>query len=429
MTETSENKKEKKHSMLSPSASSIWLNCTPAAAMGALVPQKDTVYTTTGTDAHTLAERKVRERMFGEHFDDIKEGVESYNSLMDECTDEYADFVVSLANSAMDEGLLPQVFTETLLDLSAYIPEGKGTADLIMVAGDTLHVVDFKYGSFKNVEAKGNTQMRIYAAGAQEKLREEYGEFSNIRMTIFQPRMGNVETDSITGEELKAWIAETLVPKANEAYHGLGETKEGDWCDFCPAKIICRKKHEQSVKDLERLDLFKQDFMADKEVIKKEAKGKKMDKETKENAFRNILTPEELAIVVKLGTGMGDWISSIKDYAMARALQGEKIPGLKLVSVITPSKLTEAAAEEIEKLGLDPWKPREIKSKTALRDEIADSKYFAEKIEPLLTPGEERARLVDVNDKNEAKPYTYFTETGAKADPPRDAVEKAAVAK
>ena len=42
----------------------------------------------------------------------------------------------------------------------------------------------------------------------------------------------------------------------------------------------------------------------------------------------------------------------------------------------------------------------------------------------LLTPGEERAKLVDINDKAEAKPYTYFTETGTKADPPRKKIEE-----
>ena len=419
-----ENTQTRKHSMLSPSSSSIWLNCTPSAAMSAFMPQKDTVYTTTGTDAHALAERKVRARVFGEQFDDITAGIETYNALMDECTNEYADYVDYLMASAMEEGLFPHVYTETTLDLSMFVPEGKGTADLILVAGDTLHVVDFKYGSFKSVEAKGNTQMRIYAAGAQEMLRQEYGEFSNISMTIFQPRMGNVETDKISGEELKAWVEEILIPKAEEAFHGRGETKEGDWCEFCPAKVVCRKKREQQVRDLEKLDVLRQDFIVKRDIIKKDFKGKKMDKETKRNAFNNILTPEEMAIVLKLGVGMDGWISDIRDYAMSRALQGEEFPGFKLVSTVTPSKLTEDAADKIEELGFDPWKPREVKSKTALRDEIANPKFFAEKIEPLLTPGEERAKLVDINDKAEAKPYTYFTETGTKADPPRKKIEE-----
>ena len=70
---------EKQHAMLSPSSSSAWLNCTPSAAMCALMPKEDTVYTKNGTDAHTLAERKVRKLIEGRVYDDITVGLESFD--------------------------------------------------------------------------------------------------------------------------------------------------------------------------------------------------------------------------------------------------------------------------------------------------------------------------------------------------------------
>lgn len=410
MSSTTATQQEKQHAMLSPSSSSAWLNCTPSAAMCALMPKEDTVYTKNGTDAHTLAERKVRKLVEGREYDDITVGLETFDEEMDECTDEYAAFAVALMNKAMEDGFLPHIHIETLMDLSAFIPEGKGTADLIVTAGDTLHVVDFKYGANKSVDAHMNTQMRIYAAGAQEKLREEYGQFANIRMTIFQPRMGNVSTDEISGQELSEWVETVLKPKAEQAYKGLGELVEGNWCDFCSAKLLCRKKRESQLKALERLVLFMEDYKEEAERI---GKDKEMDKEAKAAAKKNLLTNDEIATVIKLGQGIPYWLGQINDYALARALGGESFKGFKLIADMTPSKLTEAAVPTIEELGIDAYKPRELKSKSAIEKEVG-KKIFGSKILPLLAPGEERARLVDVDDKAEAKPYTYFTPDGRK---------------
>ena len=410
MSTTTATAQEKQHAMLSPSSSSAWLNCTPSAAMCALMPKEDTVYTKNGTDAHTLAERKVRKLIEGRVYDDITVGLESFDEEMDECTDEYVNFVASIVSKAMEDGFIPNVRVETIMDLSAFIPEGKGTADLIVTAGDTLHVVDFKYGANKSVDAHMNTQMRIYAAGAQEKLREECGQFANIRMTIFQPRMGNVSTDEISGQELSEWVESTLKPKAELAFKGLGELVEGNWCDFCSARLLCRKKREEQVKALERLVLFMEDYKEEAELI---GKDKTMDKEAKAAAKKNLLTNEEIATVIKLGQGIPYWLGQINDYALARALGGETFKGFKLIADVTPSKLTETAVPTIEKLGIDPYKPRELKSKSVIEKEVG-KKIYGSTILPLLVPGEEKAKLVDVDDKAEAKPYTYFTPDGRK---------------
>lgn len=38
----------------------------------------------------------------------------------------------------------PHVAMEVKVDLTAYIPDGFGTCDCIMIGGDTLHITDYQ---------------------------------------------------------------------------------------------------------------------------------------------------------------------------------------------------------------------------------------------------------------------------------------------
>lgn len=401
---------EKQHSMLSPSSSAMWLNCTPSAAMCQLVPKEDTVFTKNGTEAHTLAERKIRRALEGRIYENIAGDLETFDAEMDACTDEYVSYIVSLWNDALAQGFFPETYVETILDLSAFIPEGKGTADFIMIASDVLHVIDFKYGANIAVKADGNSQMRIYAAGAQNKFASVNGIFREIRMTIFQPRMGNVSTDTISGKDLQEWVDGCLVPRAKDASKGIGELKDGDWCTFCSAKVICKKKCEEKMKALIRLSAIMEDYKEQNEDLKN---NRKMKTEVKETIRKNILTNDEIATVVKLGQGMESWLRDMNKYALARSLAGEQFNGLKLISSMTPSEIGEKAAAEISRLGFNPYKDPELKSKTAISKEMGKA-LFAKHIQDLLEPGEEKAKLADLDDKAEARPYTYFTPDGKK---------------
>lgn len=394
----------KQHSMLSPSSSSMWLNCTPSAAMAALMPEQETVYTGIGTDAHTLAERKLRLACGDNSVKSLTEGLTTFDEEMDVCTDEYLKYISTLISDTYSAGFFPEMFIEKELDLTKYIPEGKGTADFVLYAGDTIHIVDFKYGNGKRVEAKNNSQMRIYALGVLEALRQENFKASTVIMTIFQPRMGNVESDSISCADLEAWAKETLEPKAQFAIKGEGELVEGSWCDFCAARVLCKKKREAQIKSLTKLSVFMEDY---KEALNEIRKDKNMDKETKEKAKRNLLSNDEISTIIHEGAGMGYWISQINEYALNRALEGEEFKNLKLIADVSPSRLPEEAAEVIKGLGCDPYKPQELKSKSAIERELG-KKVFAINVAPLLVPGEEKAKLVDINDKAEAKDYSYF---------------------
>ena len=144
------------HAMLSPSAASRWMSCTASAALEASLPGQTTSFAKEGTQAHVVAEFAAREalglplppNMFDTPDDEMMEAAaiyadhikETYLKAKETCTDVIAE-------------------TEIRLDLTAWIPEGFGTADCLIVADGTLYVIDFKYGKGVLVEAEGNKQM------------------------------------------------------------------------------------------------------------------------------------------------------------------------------------------------------------------------------------------------------------------------------
>ena len=95
-----------------------------------------------------------------------------------------------------------------------------GTADLIVRIGDTIHVIDFKFGAGVRVlalypdgdEDVINAQLLFYAAAARHSLPEFFAGVDNIVLTILQPQ--SIEPDAemvssveVTHAELDEFIA------------------------------------------------------------------------------------------------------------------------------------------------------------------------------------------------------------------------------
>ena len=73
----------------------------------------------------------------------------------------------------------------------------------VIIGDDTLHVIDLKYGKGVKVDAVGNTQARLYAAGALDTFGLLYG-FDKIRVHIYQPRIDNISTATIPSRSWKS---------------------------------------------------------------------------------------------------------------------------------------------------------------------------------------------------------------------------------
>lgn len=236
------------HALLSASSSKQWLNCPPSARLQEGFPNESSSYAEEGTFAHSVCEYKVKkylhERVSRPQSD------EWYTEEIDQITDVYAEFVITIIEQMKRNGCEPLVLVEERVNYSHIAPSGFGTADMLIVGKDEngkglLHICDFKAGQGVYVEADHNSQMMLYALGGLAAYGYIY-EIETVRMTIIQPRLENISTFESTREELEAW-GESIRETAKMAYEGKGEQKAGDWCRFCRAKPVCRACAEEAL--------------------------------------------------------------------------------------------------------------------------------------------------------------------------------------
>ena len=171
------------HAVLSPSSSARWLACTPSACLCAAKEDKTSEYAIQGTSAHALAEYKLKKSL-GQPTEDPTENLTYFDKEMDDCTDSYQQYVIEKLTETKQMCKDPVVLVEQKLDFSKYVPDSFGTADCVIVADDTLTVIDLKYGVGILVDAEQNTQMMLYALGALLMFDGIY-DIETVTMTIF----------------------------------------------------------------------------------------------------------------------------------------------------------------------------------------------------------------------------------------------------
>ena len=136
------------HALLGASNAHRWLICTRSAHLEEQFPDRGSSFAAEGSLAHELAELKLRQYFTTEltkracttRHNKIKKN-ELYQPEMETHTDTYLEYVKELA---MAYPATPFVAIENKVDFSAYVPEGFGTADCIVIGGDKMHVIDFK---------------------------------------------------------------------------------------------------------------------------------------------------------------------------------------------------------------------------------------------------------------------------------------------
>lgn len=293
------NHEERAHALLSASSAHRWMHCTPSARLEDGVAVEESTAAKEGTVAHELCECKLR-ALLGEDTKEAEKEVRSselYSPEMERFTQDYADFCYDAAISC--EG---DIRIEEALDLSAYVPEGFGTADCIIVGEELLHVIDFKYGRGVKVSPVENPQLMLYALGAYD-LYSFMQDFETVRLTIVQPRITEVPSSwELSIKDLLAF-GEEVKKKAEVAFKGEGEfCPEEDTCRFCKVKAICRARAE---KNLALMFLEEQD--------------------------PRLLSNDELGDILTKCSGFPTWLSDVEECAKDKLLLGEEIKGWKIV--------------------------------------------------------------------------------------------------
>ena len=298
---------ERNHALLSASSAHRWLACTPSARLEEQFPDTTSDAAKEGTLAHELAELKVR-NYFKPH--DVSKRKLTFaikkmkeNPLWDdemlEHTDTYIDYIRDVSIKLPSD---PYVEVEKQVRFDSYVPEGFGTADCIMIQGETLFVIDFKYGKGVLVSAEENPQMMLYALGAYDACKLFY-PIKQIRLAIVQPRLPDGISEWGCSLEQLLKFGDYVKEKAAVAFKGDGEFVPGEkQCRFCRAKSQCRARAEENVKLA---------FATDKKPP--------------------LITNEEVGRYLEQGEDVARWLKDLQEFALSECLAGKKIPGWKAV--------------------------------------------------------------------------------------------------
>ncbi|WP_288843694.1 DUF2800 domain-containing protein [uncultured Megasphaera sp.] len=378
---------EKKHALLSASGSARWLRCTASAeAEKNFPPEKESTYAAEGTVAHALAEAKLYADILGrDESDTIAElkGDPYYDSDMDRYTTGYAEYVAELLAEAIAEDPMAQLFPETRVDFSRYVPSGFGTADALILSDKRITVIDLKYGRGVPVSAKGNSQLALYALGAYDAYSFLYAP-PMVRLVIYQPRIDHIEYGDIPLQTLIDWGTEYVAPRAKAAMEGSGKFDPGDHCRWCRARIRCRARAEK-LKAIAKKDFCEPALLSDAELVE----------------------------VLNFSDTLSKWAADVYGWAQAQAEKGKKIKGYKLVAGMRRRKIADEdgllTALRRHKLKLDDIAPRKLATIGNLEKLIGKEKFkdwAADYIElpearPILVPESDKREEIIVDLKND----------------------------
>lgn len=304
------------HAKLGASNAHRWLACPGSVSAEAGMPDQTSSFAQEGTTAHELAEQAL---FRGPDILDI-----FYDQEMAEHVRVYVEYVLRLANGS------DSFDVETRVRYDDWVDGGFGTADALIVRGDTLHVCDLKYGKGVRVDAQDNPQGMLYALGAWSMMSVVF-DIKRVKIHIIQPRLDHISEWEISVDALLRW-AEWVKQQAektadNDAPRIAGEKQ----CRFCKAKASCaalKKMTEQIIMaDFDDLDDLRP---------------------------ANTLSDEEMAKALAAKPMIEAWLSAIENQVKSRLSSGDGFPGYKLVEGRSNRQWSDewgAAAKLVDLLG------------------------------------------------------------------------------
>lgn len=361
----------KAHAVLSASSSNRWLHCPPSARLCETYEDKGSDYAAEGTCAHSLCEYKLK-KVLGMEAENPTENLTWYSEEMEDCAEGYAAYILELVEGAKRNCSDPVVMIEQRVDFSRWVEEGFGTADCLIIADGTLHVVDYKHGLGVLVSAEDNSQMKCYALGALELFDPLY-DIDRVGMTIYQPRRQNISTFELTKKELYRWADEVLKPTADLAFAGNGHFLCGEWCTFCKAKHACRARAEENMR------MAQYDFK-----------------------LPPLLTDSEVEGILSKAEALVSWVNDIKEYALQQAVSGKKWTGFKLVEGRSTRRYTNEAivTQVVNAAGYDPFEHK-LLGITSMQKLLGKSR-FDTLLSPYIEKPPGKPTLVPESDKRPA---------------------------
>lgn len=288
------------HAKLSASGAHRWLSCLGSVDAEKNLPNTSSFAADEGTSAHELAELVLCEggnchAYIGRSLDETQFTV----------TQEMADYVQQYVDYVTAQG--GEQFYEERVDFSEWVPNGFGTSDVITIKGDTIHVIDLKYGKGLQVFAENNPQGMLYALGAYS----DFGymsDFKTVKISIVQPRLDHIDEWEISVDELLKWGAWVAEQAAIIEQGDAPRTPSEKACQWCKAKATCPalKSYTEKVilSNFDELELSNADTLNDSQL-------------------RKALESKKLIV---------SWLDSVENLVKSKLENGESFEGFKLVA-------------------------------------------------------------------------------------------------
>lgn len=374
---------ERAHALLGASGAHRWIQCTPSARLTEHMSESRSAYADEGTAAHELSEIKLRRSLYpcnSKTRAELQNKLDSFraeNTYYDADMEYYVSWYVDIVNErfmeAKSRSADTTVLLEERLDFSAWVPEGFGTGDVVLISDGVLEIIDLKYGKGIKVWAVGNPQFRLYALGAVDAYDWLYG-IKEVRMTVVQPRLDHFDTEVLSVSELVEWGETVAKPAAQLAHAGEGEYQAGEHCQWCLAKGSCRARADMNMAALQ-------------------------------HEFQNpaLLTMDEIGAILPITEQLKSWAKDIEEFAYQQALKGNKIPQWKLVEgrsnrVISDKGEAMARLSASQLTMEDYLKPQELKGLGDLEKKLG-KKGLTELLGDLIKKPQGKPVLVPEIDK------------------------------
>lgn len=268
------------HAVLSPSSAARWTDCTaspeaqrglpndssPAARHGTCGHQLSAECLESGTEPHSYVGRVMGFPKEGREdwIEAFPEGTQFEHTetvteeLADACV-KYVNFVRQQVSLAADHELI--VEQQVPIGHITGEQDARGTSDCILIAGDTLTVIDLKLGlskvtGYEVVQPayidpltgediapvlQMNLQAALYALGAYEKFGLLH-DIQRVRAVIVQPYLNSVSEYECSLDELLA-LGDWLKARGEATRKNPEFKPSNDNCWFCKARFSCHARN------------------------------------------------------------------------------------------------------------------------------------------------------------------------------------------
>jgi hypothetical protein len=335
------------------------------------LPEEDTEYSALGTFAHEVSEKAREENRAVATYIGWTWAKGNWKFVLDKQMAEYLQEFIDYVN-----GIPGDDYNEERIYYREYVKNGFGTMDAAKAYPGRAHIIDLKYGEGVQVFARGNSQLRLYALGFWLK----YGWLYDIKdfvLTIFQPRLQHVDSDTITLSELLDWAERVVRPAALLAGTPNAPFKAGDWCKFCKIRKTCRTRGAEVfgalTGELEDLDVG---LSSVPRPI-------------------NSLSDDQIARALRVKKNALAWFSDLEKYAKAQLYKGHDVGGYKMVEgrsnrawKLSDEETAEAIHDYVlrefgpeNEQHIDIWEPRKLRSISELEEVLGPDAFRPEKRE------------------------------------------------